>query len=45
MDELNVEFEFQLRRSLRGLLVEGAPEGGVAVPPPEEIQREDLPRG
>jgi hypothetical protein len=45
MDELNVEFEFQLRRSLRELLVEGAgPEGGAVVPPPEPIQREVLPR-
>lgn len=37
MDDLNVEFEFHLRRNLRGWLVAGVPEvGGVT--------REDLPR-
>lgn len=48
MDDLNVEFEFQIRRTLRAWLVEGTvappapvgPEGG-----PQGIQREDLPRG
>lgn len=46
MEELNVEFEFQIRRTLRAWLVEGTtppasvgPEGGGGV------QREDLPRG
>jgi hypothetical protein len=43
MEELNVEFEFQIRRALRDWLVEGA----AAPPPlgaPGGIQREDLPR-
>lgn len=44
MDELNVEFEFQVRRALRAWLVEGN-----APPPapvgPGGIEREDLPRG
>jgi hypothetical protein len=43
MEELNVEFEFQIRRALRAWLVEGA-----APPPPVGapggIEREDLPR-
>lgn len=38
MDDLNVEFEFQLRRVLGSWLVE------VAVPPPAEVQQENLPR-
>jgi hypothetical protein len=40
MDDLNVEFEFQVRRTLRGWIVE-------AVTPPtgaDGVQREDLPR-
>lgn len=40
MDDLNVEFEFQLRRSLRPWLVATAP-GGAAVAPP--VGREELP--
>ena len=48
MEELNVEFEFQIRRTLRAWLVEGAappiaPSGAPAGG--ETIQREDLPRG
>ncbi len=44
MDDMNVEFEFQIRRALRAWLVEGN------VPPPAPvgpggIEREDLPRG
>jgi hypothetical protein len=43
MDELNVEFEFHIRRSLRAWLVEGA-----SLPPPPVgpggIEREDLTR-
>jgi len=38
MDDLNVEFEFQLRRVLAGWLVE------VAVPAPAQVQQENLPR-
>jgi hypothetical protein len=38
MEALNVEFEFQIRRSLRGWLVE------TATPPPGSVEREDLPR-
>ncbi len=41
MEDLNVEFEFQVRRGLRRWLVAAVPEGG-AVPPP--VGREDLPR-
>lgn len=36
MDDLNVEFEFQLRRALRDWLVE------VATPPPGAVEREEL---
>ncbi len=39
MDDLNVEFEFQLRRSLRDWLATAAP---PAIP--DSITREDLPR-
>ncbi len=43
MDDLNVEFEFQLRRNLRRWLA-AAPPPGAAVPPP--VGREELsPRG
>jgi hypothetical protein len=42
MDDLNVEFEFQLRRNLRRWLVAAAP-GGAAVAPP--VGREELPSG
>ena len=47
MDDLNVEFEVQVRRSLRDWLSEttpGAPEPGPAGTP-GGIRREDLPRG
>jgi hypothetical protein len=47
MDELNVEFEYQIRRTLRAWLVEGnAPPPRTPVNPEEGegIQREDLPR-
>lgn len=40
MDDLNVEFEFQLRRNLRDWLAPAA----AAVPMPDGVQREDLPR-
>jgi hypothetical protein len=41
MDDLNVEFEFQLRRNLRRWLVPTAPGAGAAVAPP--VGREELP--
>lgn len=41
MDQLNVEFEYQVRRALRGWLVEGA----NPAADPAAIEREDLPRG
>lgn len=46
MDDLNVEFEFQLRRSLRDWLapVAPGPDGGMAAPGPEGVVREDLPQ-
>jgi hypothetical protein len=46
MEELNVEFEFQTRRTLRAWLVEGAvpPPARVAPDPEAGIQRQDLPR-
>jgi len=46
MDDLNVEFEFQIRRTLRAWLVEGpaAPPARVGPEGGEGIQREDLPR-
>ena len=48
MDGLNVEFEYQVRRNLRDVLVNVAPpgQGGAALPAPEpgEIAREDLPK-
>lgn len=45
MEDLNVEFEFQLRRNLRRWLVTVAPAtgGGAAVPQP--VSREELPPG
>ena len=45
MDDLNVEFEFQLRRNLRdwiSAMVPG-PDGGMAAPGPAGVAREDLP--
>lgn len=46
MDDLNVEFEFQLRRSLRDWLSAMAPgpDGGMAAPGPAGVAREDLPQ-
>jgi len=46
MDDLNVEFEFQLRRSLRAWLVAVPPGtvGTVPAPPAGSIAREELPR-
>jgi hypothetical protein len=46
MDELNVEFEFQLRRNLRDWLsaMVPGPDGGMAAPGPASVGREDLPR-
>jgi hypothetical protein len=40
MEELNIEFEFQVRRALRAWLLEAAP----ATLGPGGIEREDLPR-
>lgn len=46
MEELNVEFEFHIRRTLRAWLVEGTtPPPAPVGPGGEGIQREDLPRG
>ena len=45
MEELNVEFEFQIRRTLRAWLVEGTTPPAAAPATDEPIQREDLPRG
>jgi hypothetical protein len=42
MEELNVEFEFQIRRALRAWLVEGAATAPPPVGAPGGIQREDL---
>ena len=50
MDDLNVEFEFQVRRSLRDWLVATAAPpgseggGGIPAPAPAEVGREELPR-
>jgi len=46
LDDLNVEFEFQLRRNLRAWLVVVPPGtvGAVPAPPPGSIAREELPR-
>jgi hypothetical protein len=41
MDELNVEFEFQVRRAVKDWLVQAAPSEGV-VPAP--VEKEELPR-
>ncbi|MFC7737106.1 hypothetical protein ACFQX4_14915 [Roseomonas sp. GCM10028921] len=46
MEDLNVEFELQVRRNLRDWLLETTPTAPVApVDTPEGIQRQDLPRG
>lgn len=50
MDDLNVEFEYQIRRNLRDWLVATAPPGddegggGIPAPAPAEVGREELPR-
>jgi hypothetical protein len=47
MDDLNVEFEFQLRRALRDWLVQVVPgtDGTLPPPPPSEgVTQEELPR-
>ena len=46
MDDLNVEFEFQIRRNLRDWMsaVVPGPEGGMAAPGPAGVVREDLPQ-
>ncbi len=43
MEDLNVEFEFQLRRNLRRWLVSAAPAGAAA--PPQPVGREELTPG
>ena len=56
MDVMNVEFEYQIRRNLRDWLLVSLPPGVAPPPPPpappgagtggpEEVLREDLPRG
>lgn len=42
MDDMNVEFEFQLRRTLRAWLAEGLT---PTAPAPVPVEREDLPGG
>ena len=42
LDKLNVELEFQVRRSLRDWLVQATPTGGVALPSTPAVQREEL---
>jgi hypothetical protein len=42
LDKLNVELEFQVRRSLRDWLVQATPAGGVALPSAPVVQREEL---
>jgi hypothetical protein len=46
MDDLNVEFEFQVRRNLADWLSAAVPgpDGGMAAPGPASVGREDLPR-
>jgi len=41
MDDLNVEFEFQIRRVLKDWLVQANPDGGAA---PGLVEKEELPR-
>ena len=43
MDDLNVEFEFQLRRTLRDWLVKG-PDGAPPAVPPAGVTVEELPK-
>jgi hypothetical protein len=42
MDDLNVEFEYQLRRNLRAWLMDTLPSGPAGGTP---VEREDLPQG
>jgi hypothetical protein len=46
MDDLNVEFEFQLRRALKDWLVKATPgaEGTIPAPPPAGVTVEELPK-
>lgn len=46
MDDLNVEFEFQLRRALKDWLVQAPPgqDGTLAAPPPAAVETEQLPK-
>ncbi|MCO6418195.1 hypothetical protein JYK14_18790 [Siccirubricoccus sp. KC 17139] len=46
LDDLNVEFEFQVRRNLREFLAATAPnpDGTIPAPPPAPVEREALPR-
>ncbi|WP_149538849.1 hypothetical protein [Siccirubricoccus phaeus] len=46
LDALNVEFEFQVRRSLREFLAAVAPnpDGTIPAPSPAPVERETLPR-
>lgn len=46
MEDLNVEFELQVRRNLRDWLLETTPTAPVApIDSPDGIQRQDLPQG
>ncbi|WP_458095912.1 hypothetical protein [Roseomonas sp. WA12] len=46
MEDLNVEFELQVRRNLRDWLLETSPSAPVpAMGGPEGVERQDLPRG
>ena len=46
MEDLNVEFELQVRRNLRDWLLETTPAAPVApIDSPEGIERQDLPQG
>ncbi|WP_043339376.1 hypothetical protein [Belnapia moabensis] len=47
MDDLNVEFEFQLRRALKDWIAAVAPnaDGGMAAPSPGQVGVEELPPG
>jgi len=41
MDDLNVEFEYQIRRALKTWLVQAGPAGGAV---PDRVETEELPR-
>ena len=47
MDDLNVEYEFQLRRALKDWITAVAPnaDGGMAAPSPGQVGVEELPPG